>query len=156
MLLAVEAAPESHQLVAAAVKLAVQSRAEVLVLSVRERDYGRGFVWDVRPAGEVAEVVSQALYELQRVNVPARGVVATARIGKVAQEIIYFAEKHGVSEIVIGIPRRSWFARLVGGCVSRQILRRSPIPVVAIAASAVELPTGGRVTDYRSATAPKR
>ena len=156
MLLAVEAVPASQRVIAAAVTLAVQSRAEVLVLSVRERDYWRSFVWDVRPAGEVAEVVTQALYELRRVNVPARGVVATARAGKVAEEIIYCAEKHGVSEIVIGFRRRSWFARLVGGSVGRQILQRSPIPVVAIAASEVELPTGGRVRDYRSATAPKR
>ena len=78
MLLAVEAVPASQRVIAAAVTLAVQSRAEVLVVSLRERDYGRGFVWDVRPAGEVAEVVCQALSELHRVNVPARGVVATA------------------------------------------------------------------------------
>ena len=38
MLLAVEAVPASQPLIAAAVKLAAQSRAEVLVLSVRERD----------------------------------------------------------------------------------------------------------------------
>jgi len=59
MLLAVEASPPAQRIIAAAVKLAVQSKARVLVLSVRERGYTRGFTWDVRPAGEVAEVVSQ-------------------------------------------------------------------------------------------------
>ena len=156
MLLAIEAVPASQRVIAAAVALAVQSRAEVLVLSVRERDYARGFVWDVRPAGDVAEVVTQALYELQRVNVPARGVVATARAGKVADEIVCLAEKNGVSEIVIGLPRRSWLARLLGGSVGRQLLQRSPIPVVAIPSPAVQRPTGIAVRAYPSATAPKR
>jgi len=58
ILLAVEAVPESQRVVAAAAKLARQSRAEVLVLSVRERTYTRGFAWDVRQPGEIAETVS--------------------------------------------------------------------------------------------------
>ena len=42
ILLAIEAVPQSHALIAAAAKLARALHAEVLVLSVRERDYVRG------------------------------------------------------------------------------------------------------------------
>jgi K+-sensing histidine kinase KdpD len=90
MLLAVEAVPESQTVIAAAARLARRSHAEVLVLSVRERDYGRGFAWDIRQPGEIAETVSNALYELQRVGVRARGVIRTARTGRVADEIVSF------------------------------------------------------------------
>src|SRR3989442_9674953 len=92
-------------------------------------------------AGGSARAVG-ARARLQRVNVPARGVIATARVGRVADEIVCLAEKHGVSEIVTGLSRRSWLARLLGGSVGRQILQRSPIPVIAIPSPAVERPTG--------------
>src|ERR1700693_3713700 len=81
ILLAIEAVPQSQDLVAAAAKLARQSHAEVLVLSVRERDYVRGYGWDVRQPGEIAETVSRAIYELERAGVGARGGIRPARSG---------------------------------------------------------------------------
>jgi nucleotide-binding universal stress UspA family protein len=132
MLLAVEAIPESQALIAAAAKLARRSHAEVLVLSVRERDYARGFAWDVRQPGEVAETVSRAIYELQRAGVRARGVIRTARTGRVADEIVYAAHKHHADEIVIGTSRRSWLGRLLCGSVAPRVLRLSDLPVVAV------------------------
>ena len=79
ILLAVEAVPQSQAVVAAAAKLARQLRAEVLVLSVRERDYARGFAWDIHQPGEIAETVSRAIYELDRAGVRSRGLIRTAR-----------------------------------------------------------------------------
>jgi hypothetical protein len=64
ILLAVEAVPQSQAVVAAAAKLARQLRVEVLVLSVRERDYARGFAWDIHQPGEIAETLSRAIYEM--------------------------------------------------------------------------------------------
>jgi nucleotide-binding universal stress UspA family protein len=132
ILLAVEAVPESQALVTAAAKLARHSDAEVLVLSVRERDYVRGYGWDVREPGEIAETVSQAIYELQRAGVRARGLIRTARSGRVADEIVYAAHKHHVDEIVIGTSRRSWLAGVLLGSVAPRVLRRSDLPVVAV------------------------
>src|SRR6202171_2485604 len=118
ILLAVEAVPASRTLVAAAARLARRSHADVLVLSVRERDYVRGFAWDIHQPGEIAATVSDALYELQRVGVPARGVIRTARSGRVGDEIVYAAHKYHVSQIVMGGSRRSWLGRLFFGSVS--------------------------------------
>jgi len=118
--------------IATATALARRSHAEVLVLSVRERDYARGFVWDVRQPGEIAETVGRAVYQLRRAGVDASGLIRTARTGRVADEIVYAAYKHHVSEIVIGSSRRSWFGRLLRGSVAPRVLRLSDLPVVTV------------------------
>jgi nucleotide-binding universal stress UspA family protein len=137
ILLAIEAVPASGAVVAAAARLARQSHAEVLVLSVRERTYTRGLAWDVRQPGEIAETVSRAIYELGRAGVRARGLIRTARSGRVADEIVYAAHKHHADEIVIGTSRRSWLAGLLMGSVATQVLRRSDLPVIAVPTNAV-------------------
>lgn len=134
MLLAVEPGPESRMLVAAAANLARRSHADVLVLSVRERDYVRGFAWDIHQPGEIAATVSEALDELRWAGVPARGLIRTARSGRVADEIVHAAHKHRVSEIVIGASRRSWLGRILFASVAPRVLRLSDIPVVTVRA----------------------
>jgi len=145
ILLAIEAVPRSQGLVATAAKLARASHAEVLVLSVRERDYVRGYGWDVHQPGEIAETVSRAIYELGRAGVRARGLIRTARSGRVGDEIVYTAHKHHADGIVIGTSRRPWLVALLRGSVAPQVLRRSDIPVVAV-------PTTGLPWHKRSAT----
>src|ERR1700694_2250909 len=132
MLLAVEAVPQSQAVIAQAARLARWSRADVLVLSVRERDYVRGFAGDLHQPGEIAATISDALYELQRVGAPARGVIRTARSGRVADEIVYAAHKYHVSQIVMGGSRRSWLGRLFFGSVSPRVLRLADLPVVIV------------------------
>ena len=156
ILLAVEAVPESKHVIAAAIAQAIRLDADVLVLSVRERMYTRGLAWDVRPPGEIAETVSHALYELQRAGIRARGVIATARTGRVADEILYVAEKYGAEEIVIGWPPRSWLEATFRGSVGRRVLRRSTVPVVAVPtrlvagrASKPVTASGNRLNDRR-------
>jgi nucleotide-binding universal stress UspA family protein len=145
ILLAIEAVPQSRALVAAAAKLARQSHAEVLVLSVRERDFVRGYGWDVHQPGEIAETVSHAIYELGRAGVRARGLIRTARFGRVGEEIVYAAHKHHAHEIVIGTSRRPWLVALLRGRVAPQVLRRSDVPVVTV-------PINGLARHKRSAT----
>lgn len=132
ILLAIEAVPQSHALVAAVARLARQSHAEVLVLSVRERSYGRGLAWDIHQPGDIAETVSRAIYELDRAGVRARGLIRTARSGRVADEIIYAAHKHHADEIIIGTSNRSWLGGLLMGSVAPRVLRRSDLPVVTV------------------------
>src|ERR1700674_2047202 len=132
MLLAVEAVPESQALIAEEARLARRSDPDVLVLSARERDYVRGFAWDIHQPGEIAATVSDALYELQRVGVPARGVIRSARSGRVGDEIVYAAHKYHVSQIVMGGSRRSWLGRVFFGSVSPRVLRLSDLPVLIV------------------------
>jgi nucleotide-binding universal stress UspA family protein len=132
MLLAVEAVPESRALIVAAANFARRSHAEVLVLSVRERDFARGFAWDIHQPSEIAATVSAAIYELQRAGVEARGLIRTARSGRVADEIVYAAHRHHAGEIVIGASRRSWLGQLLTGSVAPRLVRLSDLPVVIV------------------------
>ena len=157
MLLAVEAVPQSRVVIAAAAKLALRSRAEVLVLSVRERDYARGIAWDVLPAGEVAEVVSHAIYELQRMGIPAKGIIRTARSGRVADEILSTVHKHHADEIVIGKSERSWIGRVLYGSVSPRVLRLANVPVTVVPTrEAAGVSTQLALPRYGSTAPPKR
>jgi len=69
--------------------------------------------------------------------VRARGLIRTARSGRVADEIVYAAHKHHADEIMIGTSRRSWLAGLRRGSVAAQVLRRSDLPVIAVPTNAV-------------------
>lgn len=156
ILLAVEAVPESQQVIGTAVKLARGSQAAVVVLSVRERDYGRGFVWDVRPPGEIAETVGRAVYQLRRAGVEASGLVRTARSGRVADEIIDAAHELQVSEIVIGASRRSWLGRLLMGSLAPRLLRLSDLPVLIVPTHRLLEEPAKKETAQRSTAGPNR
>lgn len=126
------------------------------MLSVRERDYTRGFAWDIHPPGEIAETVSHAIYELQRAGVQARGVIRTARTGRVADEIVYAAHRHHADEIVIGASRRSCLGRLLFGSVAPRVLRLSDLPVVAVPTNRFLRASAERGLRQRSIAGPKR
>jgi nucleotide-binding universal stress UspA family protein len=66
------------------------------------------------------------------VGVPARGVIRSARSGRVGDEIVYAAHKYHVSQIVMGGSRRSWLGRLFFGSVSPRVLRLSDLPVLIV------------------------
>ena len=132
MLLAVEAAATSAPVIKAGVRLAQRLQAEVIVLSVRERAATRGVVWDVRPAGEVGEVVSHAIYELQRLGISARGIIGKAGLDRVADEIVYAALKYRADEIVIGSSQRPKLGSLFFSSVCPRVLKLSPLPVVTV------------------------
>ena len=127
-----EAVPQSQEVIGTAVNLARRSQAAVVVLSVRERDFGRGFVWDVRPPGEIAETVGRAVFQLRRAGVDASGLIRIARSGRVADEIVYAAHELQVSAIVIGASRRSWLGRLLMGSIAPRVLRLSDLPVLTV------------------------
>ena len=132
MLLAVEAVPSAGLVINAGARLAQRLQAEVLVLSIRERASTRGLAWDVRPAGELAEVVSHAIYELQRLGIKARGVVGKARVGRVADEIVNAALNYRVDEILIGSSGRPPVGSLLSSSIGPRVLRLSPVPVIAV------------------------
>jgi nucleotide-binding universal stress UspA family protein len=72
------------------------------------------------------------LLAVEAVPQSARGLIRTARSGRVADEI------------VIGTSRRSWLGGLMMGSVAPRVLRRSDLPVVAV-------PTNGLPRRKRSA-----
>ncbi|MDQ6709099.1 MAG: universal stress protein [Candidatus Dormibacteraeota bacterium] len=132
MLVAVEAVPEATAVIAAAVQMATRSGAEVVVLSVREREVARGLAWDVRPPAELAEVLSRAIYQLQRAGVQARGIIRMAPTGRVAEAIVDAAHRHQADQIIVGSRRRTWLGAWLSGSVAPRVVRLSDLPVVAV------------------------
>ena len=156
ILLAVEAVPQSGAVIDAAVRMALPLQAEIVVLSVREREYTRGLVWDRRPSGEIAELINRAIFQFLRVGLRAIGVMRTARSGQVAEEIIDAAHRHRAGTIVLGSSGRSWLGALLSSSVGPRVVRLSDLPVVVVP---TRVPGSGRqvaTSASRSTAAPKR
>jgi len=147
ILLAVEAVPESSTVIKAALRIARGTTAQVLVLSVREREYTRGLVWDRRPLTEIAELINSAIFELARGGIAATGLIRTTRSGRAAEEIVAVARQHQAVTIVIGTAARSRLCSLISSSVSPQVVRMSDVPVVLV-------PTGRRKAVHQSAPSP--
>ena len=156
ILVAVEAVPEASIVITAAGRLAAGSRTPVLVLSVREREYTRGLVWDRRPMTDVAEVINTAIFELGRAGIPARGLLRTARSGQVAEEIVAAARQHRAGTIVIGTSGRSRLGSLILSSVSPRVVRMSELPVVLVPTRRRKSPRQPAFSGSGSAAAPKR
>ena len=156
LLLAIEAVPQSRAVIAAAVQMALPLQAEVVVLSVREREYTRGLVWDRRPSSEIAELINRAIFEFQRIGLHATGVIRTARTGQVAEEIIDAAHRHQAQTIVLGSSGRSWLGALVSSSVSPRVVRLSDLPVVVVPTRVPRATGQPAVSPARSTASPKR
>ena len=52
--------------------------------------------------------------------------------GRAATEIVEYATKNGIDEIVMGSHGRDGAARLLLGSVSETVVRRSPVPVTVV------------------------
>ena len=156
ILVAVEAVPQSRGVIAAAVRMALTLRAEVVVLSVREREYTRGLVWDRRPSGEIAELINRTIFEFQRVGLHATGVMRTARSGQVAEEIVDAAHRHRAGTIVLGSSGRSWVGALLSSSVSPRVVRLSDLPVVVVPTRVPRAAGQPAASPSRSTAAPKR
>ncbi|HSO93967.1 MAG TPA: universal stress protein [Candidatus Dormibacteraeota bacterium] len=156
ILVAVEAVPEASIVIAAARRMAAGSRTPVLVLSVREREYSRGLVWDRRPMTDIAEVINSAIFEFDRADIPARGLVRTTRSGQVAEEILDAAREHRVRTIVIGTSSRSRLGSLILGSVSPRLVRHCEVPVVLVPISRRKTERQPAFSRSGSAAAPNR
>jgi nucleotide-binding universal stress UspA family protein len=132
ILVAVEAVPEASIVIAAARGLAATWQTSVLVLSVREREYTRGLVWDRRPMNEIAEVINGAIFEFERAHVHATGLIRTARSGAAAEQIVETSRQHGARAIIIGSSGRSRLGSLIVSSVSSRVVRMSDVPVILV------------------------
>ncbi len=142
ILLAVNGSPTSQSVLAACTGIAERFGAEVIVLSVREREITGGVVWERRKPIDTAELVSVATYRIGRAGLSVRGIVRSALEGRVADEIVYAARELKADLIVIGSRTPSRLRGLLFGSVSQRVLRRTDIPVLVVPS-----PRGGRLRE---------
>lgn len=129
-----EGSPASDRALIYTEHLAVREEAEVIVVHAYEvpsRYVTTEVYEELQAVLEKAgwAVVDDALEELQKANVMARGVV---RQGAAARTILEVAQEESASLIVLGTRGPSSAAELLLGSVSSEVLRfaRSPVLVV--------------------------
>ena len=77
-------------------------------------------------------------------------VTPVSRIGRPAQEIVQYADQHGVDLIAMSTHGRSDFMRMLVGSVTDRVIRTSPVPVLVLHPPAMSLdrispPTGRKL-----------
>jgi len=61
-----------------------------------------------------------------------REVKTASEVGKAADEIIEYADRHGIDVIVIGSHGRSGVSRVLLGSVAETVMRRASLPVTVV------------------------
>jgi len=132
--------------------LASATGSEVRVLHVRELARSTRIPPLETPA-EAAALVDEAVHSLHDVGIGAGGRAVAARADLVADTIVDEAARESCDVIVLGSRRLRGLHRLSAQGVREQVLRRSPLPVVAAPTPI----TDGlhRPAGHRSAWAPR-
>ncbi len=139
-LLAVGARPIPQSSLDRAADLAQAFKAQVVVLHVRERYYGRGVVWDEGTPADAAERVNESTYALRRRAVTVRGVARLAPAGRVGEAIVAAAIDLGADLILIGRSPESGLSRFTHTGLSQRVVRLAPMPVLVVPAGAAISP----------------
>ncbi|UWG47537.1 Nucleotide-binding protein, UspA family [Halanaeroarchaeum sp. HSR-CO] len=104
------------------------------VIDYVEESYSARALIGAKELRERAEERADALFQEAAAIVDDRGVefeTATA-VGDPAREIVAFAEKADVDQIVIGSHGRSPVSRILLGSVAETVTRRAPVPVTVV------------------------
>ena len=95
---------------------------------------------DVQESTKIAQ--SQAEGVVESADIPAAEPIGDS--GDPVTTIIEAAHHHQADVIVVGHEDRSWFARLVDGSVSKEVIRESEVPVLVVPCSVKEHDHGHR------------
>ena len=134
-LVAFDGTPLSEQALAHA--LDVYSDASITVLHVidyiEESYTAKALVGDEtlreRARDRSAKLLAEAEAKAAEHN---REIKTASEVGKAADEIIEYAETHGIDVIVIGSHGRSGVSRMLLGSVAETVMRRASLPVTVV------------------------
>lgn len=134
ILLATDLGPTSDGAEAAAIDLAAQRGAPLVIVSVIDPNRLRlpGGIWHTRVDQERRERETAALWVVERAR--ARGVVARFLIweGRPGESILEAASAEEAEVIVVGSHNRGRVGRLLLGSVSQHVVDRANRPVVVV------------------------
>jgi nucleotide-binding universal stress UspA family protein len=162
ILLATHGQPAAAGALRLAAALAARLEVSVDVLTVLEPlpPYASGFRPGLNPDARME--TERATVHRERVREQLRTVVGAAadgwriscRIGARADVIAGAARDSAVCMVVMGIGRHSPVDRLLGGETALRVSRASPVPVLAVAGDAAELPRRALIaTDFSDSSA---
>jgi nucleotide-binding universal stress UspA family protein len=133
VLLAVDDSDASARAVPVARDLAAGSRAEVLVVHVRDKEVCcKGPAWEKPMTCTPDELVADLVADLRAAGVDARGEVHTSMNHREADEILATAEHFGADLIVAGASRRRGLSFVLEKPTARKIAERSRTPYLLV------------------------
>ncbi len=132
ILLPVDGSDHSRRAVAKASELAKLSGGEVRVLHFQELTPPKAQVGPPETPTESAEIVDQAVGELQQAGVKASGETQTGMLGGAAKAIVEAADQFGADLIVMGSRGLSDFEGLLVGSVAHKVIHHGNCPVLIV------------------------
>jgi nucleotide-binding universal stress UspA family protein len=119
--------------VAVAAGLARGSSSEVCVVHLIERIFlGRAGWCSLETADDATNLIGQFRAELEALGVRVAARLGKARRADIAVNILMAAADYSADVIVIGTHGRSALQTILSGSVSREVIRRSKIPVLVV------------------------
>jgi nucleotide-binding universal stress UspA family protein len=135
VLVAYDGTPLSEKALAHA--LEVYSDASITVLHVidyiEESYSAKALVGDETLRKRAQERSAELLAEAEaKADEHDREVQTASEVGKAADEILEYADTHGIDVIVIGSHGRSGVARMLMGSVAETVMKRASVPVTVV------------------------
>lgn len=132
ILLAVDGSAPSGRATEVAGDLALNLKAEVVVVTVREVEAMHAGVVELESSEEANELVDRSVRRLKDEGVSARGEVRSSIFGRAPRVILQVAEEADAGMIVMGSRGLSDLAGLVLGSVTHKVLHLAHVPVMVV------------------------
>jgi nucleotide-binding universal stress UspA family protein len=130
IVLAVDGSDESREAIRTAVELAKTSGGEILVVHVHGKDTGFQVKDDAESRLEAQMLVEAACDVVKKAGVPAVGDLRSARVDKVADEIVAAAADFGADCIVVGSRGAGPVSTMLLGSVANRVVHLARCPVL--------------------------
>lgn len=130
ILLAVDGSDESKAAIRTAIDLAGMSGGEVLVVHVHPKDVGFHVKDDVESRPEAEMLIEAACDIVMKAGIPVVGDLRSARVDKVAEEVLAAADAYSADCVVVGSRGAGPLSEMFMGSVANEIVHRARCPVL--------------------------
>ncbi|HTX70046.1 MAG TPA: universal stress protein [Thermoleophilia bacterium] len=130
ILLAVDGSDESREAIRTAIDLAKTSNGEILVVHVHGKDMGFQVKDDVETRVEAQMLIEAACDLVKKADVPVVGDLRSARVDKVADQIVAAAADYRADCIVVGSRGAGPVTEMFLGSVANRVVHLARCPVV--------------------------
>lgn len=130
ILLAVDGSDESKEAIRTAIELAGISGGEVLVVHVHAKDVGFQVKDDVETRAEAEMLIEAACDIVKKAGIPVVGDLRSARVDKVADEVLAAVDAYRADCIVVGSRGAGPLSEMFLGSVANEIVHHARCPVL--------------------------